>query len=144
MILDVNGYYGVWPYWPTLRSDVAGMLDQMDRCGIDRVFLSSLKAAFSDVEGGNAEMLEVVRRHPTRFAPAFTYSPYAFGKERYRDELLAVPHRLVKLFPIQQSYEPLEEPFIAELLEFCGERRIPVLVPHRLMMSWRLPRYDVQ
>jgi predicted TIM-barrel fold metal-dependent hydrolase len=144
MILDVNGYCGTWPYWPTLNSDLPGMLAKMDKYGIDRVYIASLKAAFADVRSGNAEMLATVRQYPERFAPAFTYSPFAPGKESYRDDLLAEPHRIVKLFPISQGYEPLEEPFIAELLEFCGEQHIPVLIPHRLMMSWRLPRYDVQ
>ena len=148
MILDVNGYVGTWPYWPTHQSDADSMLRHMDRCGIDRVFIASLKAAFSDVEGGNAEMLALVRKHPARFSPAFTYSPYAAHpegtRERYREELPAERPCLVKLFPVSQAYEPTEEPFIAELMEFCGQNRIPVLVPHRLMMSWRLPRYDVQ
>jgi predicted TIM-barrel fold metal-dependent hydrolase len=144
MIVDINGYYGTWPHWPTRNTSVAEMLAQMDKYGITRVFLSSLKAAFSDVERGNAEMLAVVRQHPNRFAPAFTYSPWSAGKARYREELLAEPSRIVKLFPVSQGYEPLEEPFIAELMEFCGEQKIPVLVPHRLMMSWRLPRYDIQ
>ncbi|HZP80673.1 MAG TPA: amidohydrolase family protein [Chthonomonadaceae bacterium] len=144
MILDVNGYYGSWPYWPLLNGDPDAMLAKMDKYGIMRVYLSSLKAVFSDVERGNAEMLALVRQHPARFAPAFTYTPYAAGKERYREELLSVERRLVKLFPIPQGYEPLEEPYIAELLDFCGQHDIPVLIPHRLLMSWRFPRYDVQ
>jgi predicted TIM-barrel fold metal-dependent hydrolase len=144
MIIDVNGYCGTWPYWPLLHGDADAMLAKMDKYGIDRVYISSLKAVFSDVEGGNAEMLTLVRQHPTRFAPAFTYSPYAAGRERYHEELLSVPQRLVKLFPIQQGYEILEEPFSGELLDFCGQNDIPVLIPHRLLMSWRLPRYDVQ
>jgi predicted TIM-barrel fold metal-dependent hydrolase len=90
-------------------------------------------------------MLALTRQYPARFAPAFTYSPYAPGRERYREELLSAGEgRLVKLFPIQQAYEPSEEPFIAELLDFCGQHRVPVLIPHRLMMSWRLPRFDLQ
>ncbi len=144
MIIDVNGYHGTWPYWPTLHSDTESMLAKMDKYGISRVFLSSLKAAFSDVDGGNAEMLEVVHRFPERFSPAFTYSPYAAGRERYREELLHERPCLVKLFPQSQAYEPAEEPFIAELLDFCGQQGVPVMVPHRLMMSWRMPRYDVQ
>lgn len=144
MILDVNGYCGTWPAWPTIHTSAEAMLAKMDRYGIDRVFIASLKAAFSDVEGGNAEMMEIVRRYPERFSPAFTYTPYEMGRERYREELAQERPCLVKLFPIQQAYEPAEEPFIAELLDYCGAQSIPVIVPHRLLMSWRMPRYDVQ
>lgn len=144
MIIDVNGYHGTWPYWPTIHSDTDAMLAKMDKYGISRVFISSLKAAFSDVAGGNAEMLEVVHQYPERFSPAFTYSPYAAGRESYREELLRERPCMVKLFPTPQAYEPTEEPFIAELLEFCGQHGVPVMIPHRLMMSWRLPRYDIQ
>jgi hypothetical protein len=120
MIIDVNGYHGTWPYWPTINSDPEAMLAKMDRYGIGRVFLSSLKAAFADVEGGNAEMLQVVRQRPDRFSPAFTYSPYAAGRERYREELLRERPCIVKLFPVSQAYEPAEEPFIVELLELAA------------------------
>lgn len=143
MILDVHGYCGTWPYWPLRGGGPEAMLSAMDRCGIGRVYLASLKAAFADCRDGNAEMAALVARHPERFSPAFSFSPWAPGRESFRDDLLAAEKPLVKLFPISQGYEPLEEPFVAELLEFCGAQNIPVMVPHRLMMSWRLPRYPI-
>ena len=144
MIIDVNGYYGVWPYWPLRSGDVGSILAVMDRVGINQVCVSSLKAVFSDPKAGNEEIKELMRRHPARFYPALTYSPYASGKEDYRFDWENDLSGLVKLFPLQHTYDPLEEPFIQKLLQFCGEKHIPVMIPYRLMMSWRFPTFDLK
>ena len=144
MIIDVNGYYGTWPYWPLRHGDAPSLLAWMDRCGIDRVFLGSLRAVFSDPHAGNREILELVQAHPDRLAPALTYSPYAAHKECYRSDWEEGRTGIVKLFPLQHTYNPLEESFIHELMSFCGERGLPVMIPYRLMMSWRFPTLDLQ
>jgi len=144
MIVDVNAYYGSWPYWALRNCDVESMLRKMDKYGIERAFVSSLKAVFADVEAGNNEILELVSRHPDRFSPAFTYSPYAHKRERFRSDLASHRPCLVKLHPLNHSYDLLEEPFIAELLDCCGEEGVPVMIPRRLMMSWRLPLLDLK
>lgn len=143
MIVDVNAYFGNWPYWPLRGGDIDSVLRSMDAAGIDRAFVSSLKGVFQDPAAGNAETLKHASAHPDRLSPAFTYSPYAAGFERYTDDLEQSHQRLVKLFPLNHSYDPLEEPGIAELCDFCAEKKVPVLIPYRLMMSWRLPVYSV-
>ncbi|RJP30467.1 MAG: hypothetical protein C4527_09835 [Candidatus Omnitrophota bacterium] len=143
MIIDINGYFGIWPYWPLRGGDPASMLAKMVQYKIGRIFISSLKSVFSDPQGGNAEIKNAVARHPRRFLPAFTYSPYAAGWDGYREDCEEAGICLIKLFPAHHTYHFAEEPRIAELLEFCGERKIPVLIPRRLMMSWRLPVLDV-
>ena len=143
-IIDVNGYCGVWPYWPLRSGDVESILTVMDRIGIDRVCVSSLKAVFTDPKAGNEEIKKMTRRHPDRFYPALTYSPYASGKEDYRTDWENDRSGLIKLFPLQHTYDPLEEPYAQKLLQFCGEKHIPVMIPYRLMMSWRFPTFDLK
>lgn len=143
MIVDIHSYFGTWPYWAMEGTDADSALRNMDRCGIDKAFVCSLKGVFMDPAEGNAETLAAVERHPDRLLPALSYSPYSRGRERYTAELSDHPARLVKLFPLQHSYDPLEEPFIEELLNWCGENRVPVLIPHRLVMSWRFPTFPV-
>ena len=72
MIIDVNTYFGAWPYWPLRDADPDSPLRKMDRYGIERAFTGSLKGVFADVKGGNLETLECCERHPDRFAPALT------------------------------------------------------------------------
>jgi len=139
MILDVHAYHGNWPYWPLRNHGIDSILKAMDRYGINQAFLCSLKAVFADTEAGNEETVRIVRDHPTRFMPAFTYSPYAPGKDNYREDCRRFETSLVKLFPLNHSYNLLEEPYIDELLDFCEDESIPVMLPYRLMMSWRLP-----
>ncbi len=143
MIIDVNGYYGTWPYWPLRGGDPDAILNKMNRCNIDRVFISSLKSVFSDPDGGNQEIIELVSRHPDRFYPAFTYSPYASGFNKYEEDCTQASICLVKLFPVHHTYNLFEEPGISDLLSFCSERGIPVFIPRRLLMSWRFPLMDL-
>jgi len=144
MTVDINAYYGTWPYWPLINNDLDSMLRKMDRYEIEWAFLASLKGVFVDPAEGNREVLKVASEHSDRFRPALTYSPYASGKESFRRELEEAGVVLVKLYPVHHSYDPLEEPFIAELLEYCGKYGIPVMIPHRLMMTWRLPTFEIR
>lgn len=139
MILDVNGCFGSWPYWPMKGTDPRSIVEKMDRCGIDRVFLSSLRGVFTDPEQGNRETIEAAAAFPDRILPAFTFSPYAPGSEALPSLLEDHPVSLLKLFPLNHSYQLHEEPLLDDLLQRCGERKIPVLIPHRLLMSWRVP-----
>lgn len=144
MIVDVNAYYGNWPFWPTINADAESMLRKMDEYGIDRAFVSSLNAVFADIEAGNREVIDVVNRHPDRFLPAFVYSPYSADPERYSVDCREAEACIVKLSPLNHGYDLLEEPYIHDLLSFCGENGIPVMIPRRLMMTWRLPILDIR
>lgn len=139
MIIDINMFFGHWPYWPLPGGDAEAVLRAMDRYGIERGFLSSLRGVFNDPETGNTETLQWVERHPDRFAPALTYSPYAKGWDRYEAELAQGGWKIVELFPLNHNYDPLQEPVIERLCDYCGQHRIPILIPHRLTMSWRFP-----
>jgi len=139
MILDVNGYFGSWPYWPMNGTDPKSILEKMDRYGIDRVFINSLRGVFTDPEEGNRDTLEAVKDFPDRFSPALTFSPYHPGYNRFLELLKETSTCLLKLFPLNHSYQIHEEPKVEGVFRLCGDKRIPVLIPYRLMMSWRLP-----
>lgn len=145
-IIDVNAYLGEWPYWPLRDHRPADLLHAMDRLGIERAVISSLKAVFVDCPGGNAEVAGLCRTHSDRFVPAFTYHPYHEGRMRYREDLLEFPGTFLKLFPhaMQHTYNPAEEPFIHEMLDWCGEQRVPVLIPNRLLTSQRIQAIDMR
>lgn len=144
MIIDVNVYFGNWPYWPLVGGDVDSLLRGMDRYDIERAFLSSLKGVFADPQTGNRETLKIVDAFPDRFAPALTYSPYTAGRGEFREELARNGWRMVKLYPLNHSFDVLEEPLVDEICGWCAVKKIPVLIPYRLMMSWRFPVYSVQ
>ncbi len=143
MIIDINGYHGNWPYWQLRDHEPPAMLAQMDRLNIDYVFLSSLKSVFSDPDGGNVEISTLVEMYPNRFYPAFTFSPYATNWDMFQKACENSAICLVKLFPMHHTYDPLEEPPAWNCLYLCGERDIPVLIPRRLLMSWRMPLFDI-
>ena len=139
---DVLGYFGTWPYWPLRHGSPDEILRLMDRYGIERLVLGSLRAIFSDGEEGNEEVRRAARRHPDRFRVAVTINP-VMGRdhltrlEDYRQDDLVVG---VRLYPIYHDYELTDGGDVLQaLLARIAEARWPVFIPLRLMMNWVLP-----
>ena len=103
MILDVNGYFGSWPYWAMKGTDPKSIVERMDRYGIDRVFINSLRGVFTDPEEGNRETLETCKQFPERFSPALTFSPYLPGFEEFRSTLELRRNRNCETVPSQSQ-----------------------------------------
>ncbi len=66
-VLDLHGHLGAWPLSYVHRGDAEGLLESMDRIGIQAMALSAFDAIGPDVCGGNDEVAAAVRRHPGRF-----------------------------------------------------------------------------
>jgi len=56
--------------------DAEGLLARMDRIGIDHTCFSSWRAMYGDVPAGNQDVLDAVRRYPTRFSGYLVYNPW--------------------------------------------------------------------
>lgn len=139
MIIDMNTYFGVFPFWELRNNGPEGLIGQMDKYGIDRAFVSSLRGVYQHDGAGNEETLEACGRHPDRLWPALTFNPHRFEPWTIREELGRADVRMVKLFFANHSYDPNEEPRIAELMQVCGELGVPVMIPNRLLTSQRFP-----
>lgn len=139
--IDVAGYFGTWPYWPLRHGSREEILRLMDRYGIERIVLASLRAIFSDWEEGNAEVRHLARCHPDRFCVAVTINP-VLGRdhltrlEEYRQDEAVVG---LRLYPVYHDYELTGgEEILEVLLSRAAEWQWPVFIPLRLMMNWGL------
>ena len=57
MIIDVNAYLGHWPFRQLRHNTVKGLLNLMDRNGIDKAMVSSINAIFyKNCHAGNEEL----------------------------------------------------------------------------------------
>jgi len=140
--IDVTGYFGTWPYWPLRHGSPDEILRLMDRYGIERLVLGSLRAIFSDWEEGNEEVRRLARQHPDRFRVAATINPilgrdHLARLQEYQEDELIVG---LRLYPIYHDYDvPDETALLPALLSRVTDRNWPVFLPLRLMMNWGLP-----
>lgn len=138
MIIDVNTYIGSLPYWQLRHPDADGLVRQMDRAGIERAFVSSVRGYMVYAPEGNEETMAACARHPDRLWPALTFNPYPHGLEG-ADLLDAPGPKIVKFALAHQNFFLHEEPLIAGLAESCAKKGIPIMLVNRLFTSQRIP-----
>ena len=61
MIVDINGYFGNWPFWPIKNRTGDDLIRLMDRYGIAKAAVCSLRGIFDHWERGNEELLDLIR-----------------------------------------------------------------------------------
>lgn len=78
-VLDAHAHVGPWFNFFTPDPTPEAMLRVMDRCGVRMAVLSPTLAIGPDAAAGNAQMLELVRRFPSRFAGYAVFNPHHRG-----------------------------------------------------------------
>jgi len=147
MRFDANAFFGHWPYWPLPQTSGQDVLRLMDRFGIERAAITSLRGLHGDWHEANIETLELAGRYPDRFAPIGCMSPMREGGADALQRFVADGGRGVRLYPqLLQGYS-LASPFADEVAATAGELGIPVIAPTRPMMNFRfapLPIADLE
>jgi len=145
MIVDINGYVGNWPFWPIRNRTGDDLVRLMDRYGIDRVAVCSLRGIFDHWERGNEEVLDLVRTYRDRVIGFATVTP-VFGEAalemlpRYREEGV----RGLRLFPYYHGYALAEDLMLDRILKRASELGMTVVIPKRLTMNWMLATLDIR
>jgi len=146
MRIDINAFFGHWPYWPIPHTRGEESLRLMDRFGIDRAAICSLRGMFGDWREANDETLELAKSHPDRLTPVATMSPMCGGGGEALRTLVDQGFRGIRLYPLLLQGYSLRSPFSGEIADTAGELAIPVIVPTRPMMNFRfatLPIDDI-
>lgn len=135
---DVNACFGHWPYWDLYDRSADDLIGLMDRNGIDRAAVISLRGVIVDWRKGNEETLFAARRYPDRLVAMATISPFLGGDGGELERAIDAGMRGVRLYPSFHSYR-LDSEFVDDLCRVAGERHVPVMIPTRPMMNWRFP-----
>ncbi len=133
MIFDVNAWLGNWPFRSLRDNTPEGLLSRLDRDAIDVAAVSQIEAIFHrNVQPANEKLAESIRPFKDRLLPMATINP-AYVK--WEDDLKACHEELgmkgVRLFPQYHGYE-VGGAESRRVVEACRERRLPVLIPHRM------------
>ncbi|HOW69433.1 MAG TPA: amidohydrolase family protein [Phycisphaerae bacterium] len=139
MRIDVNAFFGHWPYWPLPATGGDDLLRLMDCCLIDRAAVTSLRGLFGDWPTANGEALALARAHPDRLVPVACLSPMNGGGGKMLRRLVEEGFKACRLYPLLLQGYSLRSPFADELAATAGECGIPVIVPTRPMMNFRFP-----
>ncbi|TAM79234.1 MAG: hypothetical protein EPN47_19695 [Acidobacteria bacterium] len=148
MIVDICAYFGKWPYWPVDTCTPSAVVEELDRCGIDRAAVVSTRGLFVGWDEGNQETEQAICRSPQRLLGFACLGPLELshtlhGHEIDFDNLQARGFRGVRLYPQHHTYHPLYEPFVGHVLEDAAARQWPVLLPLRVIMNWGLPQLSL-
>ena len=85
-VLDAHAHVGPWYNFFTPDPSPETMLQVMDRCGVRMAVLSPTLAIGPDAATGNAQMLALIRRFPSRFAGYAVFNPH---HSKSRDDIVA-------------------------------------------------------
>jgi predicted TIM-barrel fold metal-dependent hydrolase len=143
MRIDINAFFGHWPYWPLLHPRPEDLLRQMDRYSIDRAAVASLRGLHGDWHEANAETLRVTRAHADRFIPVACMSPMKGGGSAALRELVENGFRALRLYPLLLQGYRLRSPFADDVAAAAGKAGITLIVPTRPMMNFRFPALPV-
>ncbi len=139
MRIDINAFFGHWPYWPLPHTSGEDALRLMDRFGIEHAAITSLRGLHGDWRQANAETLTLVASHPDRLTPIATMSPMNGGGGDALRELIARGFRGIRLYPLLLQGYSLASRFADETCTTAGKLGVPVIVPTRPMMNFRFP-----
>ncbi len=134
--IDINAYFGHWQYWDLRHKTPEELVAQMDRFGIERALVTSLRGVFVDWRAGNEETLAASRKYPDRLVPAVTLSPFMGGGAEGLNRLIDAGARAVRLYSSFHSYR-LDSRFVDEICRNAADRNVPVMIGTRIMMNWR-------
>jgi predicted TIM-barrel fold metal-dependent hydrolase len=134
--IDINACFGHWQYWDLHHKTPAELVALMDRLGIDRALVTSLRGVFVDWRAGNEEALAAAANHPNRLIAAVTLSPFMDGGAGELERLIAAGARAVRLYPTFHSYR-LDSAFVDEICRTAADGGVPVMIGTRIMMNWR-------
>jgi uncharacterized protein len=130
MIVDSNAYLGHWAFRRLRYNTGEGLLELMDRVGIDRACVSSASAImYRNSHVGNEELLEEIDEHRERLIPFAVLNPTYPGWERdlrWCKETLGA--KGLRLYPPYHDYG-LDEDCCHEMVDAAAELGMVIEIP---------------
>lgn len=143
MRFDINACFGHWQYWELPQKSPDELIALMDRHGIARAAVCSLRGVLADWRAGNEETRAAATLHSDRLLPVATLSPFMAGDGDEVRRLAKLGMCGVRLYPIFHNYQ-LNSSFVDEVCEAARDFHLPVMIPTRPMMNWRFRTVPIE
>jgi predicted TIM-barrel fold metal-dependent hydrolase len=151
MFLDINAYVGHWPFKKLKYNTCAGMLERMNRFGVDMAVISNLNGAFyKNTQSANEELFTEIksdRQFRERFLPFAVINPiYAGWQDDLRESVSNMGMKGIRVYPKYHDYE-ITDPSFVELVKRTRDLGIPVAIDIRMVdsrqRSWMdIPKFE--
>src|SRR5690606_3735117 len=137
MLLDINAYTGHWPFRQLRGNTLEGMIERMDRFGVDKAVVANINGIFyKDTHTANKELFLEVQSNKAfadRFISFATMNPIL----PWWESSLQVCHeewgmKGIRLYPIYHEYDIVDERCVA-LVKAARDRGMPVSIPLRMI-----------
>jgi predicted TIM-barrel fold metal-dependent hydrolase len=126
-VIDAHAHVGPWFNFFTPEPTPDSMLRVMDRCGVRMAVVSATRAISTEVLAGNAEVVQMVQRHPGRFAGYAVFNPHEAASLADVERTLDAPGIVgIKIHPDVQAYS-VNGPLYAPIWPLAARRGVPIL-----------------
>lgn len=136
MLIDINAYIGHWPFRQLRGNTLQGLLERMNRFGVDKAVVSNLNGIFYKVcDFANEELHEAINssnEHIDRFIPFAVMNPILPWWERALEENEQMGMKGIRLYPLYHKYE-LTDSRCIELVEAARDRGMAIAIPQRMI-----------
>ncbi len=136
MLIDINTYIGHWPFRQLRGNTLHGLLDRMNRFGVDKSVVSNLNGLFYKAcDFANEELYQAINsnnEYRDRFIPFAVINPILPWWERTLDESEQMGMRGIRLYPLYHKYD-LTDSRCIELVEAASDRGMTVAIPQRMI-----------
>lgn len=148
MLIDSNAYVGHWPFRQLKDNTCKGLLDRMNKFGVDMSVVSNLNGIFyKNTQHANEELYDEIRsdkKFSGRFVPFAVINPVYNG---WKDDFEICTGKMgmkgIRLHPVYHGYE-LDNPACVELVKLARDRGIVVALSLRIVDSRTSSWLDVE
>jgi len=126
-VFDANVALGRRHNRRVVSDTTEGLLDAMDKSGVERALAYSPFAEHFDTVDGNALLMEMIAGQP-RLVPQFVANPATESLADFSAEVSRLGVRSVRIAPIYHSY-PLTDWVAGPWLEWLESEGIPLSIP---------------
>ena len=148
MLVDINAYVGHWPFLQLQYNHCKGLLDRMNRFGVDVSVVSNLNGVFyKNTQSANQELyheLKSDRAFSDRFVPFAVINPiYAGWKDDLETSVKTLGMKGVRLYPKYHDYS-LNDPACIELVKRVRDLEVPVALSLRMVDNRQRSWMDIE
>lgn len=147
MLIDINAYVGHWPFQQLKYNTCAGLLERMNKFGVDISVISNLNGIFyKNTQSANEELIDEIRsnkRFGDRFIPFAVINPIYAG---WRDDLDICVKKMnfkgVRIYPKYHDFD-IVDPGCIELVKRVRDYGLPVAFNFRMVDSRQRSWMDI-
>src|SRR5690606_28359003 len=135
MLIDMNAYVGHWPFMQLKYKNCEGLLERMNRFGVDKSVISNLNGIFyKNTQSANEELHSEInsnRRFKDRFIPFAVINPIYAGWKDDLDTCVKMGFKGLRLYPTYHDYE-ITDPQCIALVSRARDLNMPIAFTMRM------------